>query len=89
MMTKIRKCDGAFVETDIDDEKVVLNLETGEFFSLSGTGRQIWSMLGTTKDRTGLIAALAKEYGARDDRIAADLDLFLAELQTAGLVQTG
>jgi hypothetical protein len=31
-MTAVRKCPAAFVETDIDDERVLISLDSGEFF---------------------------------------------------------
>ncbi len=77
---------GAFTETTIDDETVVMSLESGDFFSLAGTAGAIWGMIDGVRDRDSLCAALAAAYAADPAEIAADLDAFLAELADAGLI---
>lgn len=87
MSKPLCKLTASFSETAIDDEIVVMQLDTGVFFSLSGTARTIWQLLDGTRDRTALLAALAESY----DRAAADLapeaDAFLAQLSEAGLIE--
>lgn len=85
MMT-LTKAKGQFSETAIDDEIVVMSLDTGAFFSLSGTGRTIWELLDRHADRAGLLTALAQTYGMDKATIAAELDEFLASLSAARLV---
>ena len=85
MMT-FTKANGQFSETAIDDEIVVMSLDTGTFFSLSGTGRSIWELLDRHTDRPGLLTAVALAYGTDETTIAAELDEFLASLSVAGLV---
>lgn len=85
MMT-LTKAKGQFSETTIDEEIVVMSLDTGTFFSLSGTGRTIWELLDRHADRAGLLTALAQTYGTDETAIAAELDEFLASLSAAGLV---
>jgi len=85
-MTAIRKRSDAFVETEIDDEKVVMNLENGELFSLRDTALAIWNLIDGSLDRDGLIAALGREFAAPEAEMTADLDVFLAQLRTAQLI---
>lgn len=80
------KATAAYTETEIDDEIVVMSLESGDFFSLTGSARAIWLALDRQLDRAGLIAALAAEFGAGPDEIAGDVDAFLAQLTSAGLL---
>jgi pyrroloquinoline quinone biosynthesis protein D len=89
MSSGLAKAQGRFSETEIDDEIVVMNLESGDFFSLTGTARDIWLRLDGTLDRAGLIAALAADYGIGNETAAADVDTFLAELAAAGLLAGG
>jgi len=63
-----------------------MSLTTGDFFSLTGTARAIWLALDGQHDRAGLIAVLAAEFGAAPDKIAPDVDDFLAQLSAAGLL---
>jgi PqqD family protein of HPr-rel-A system len=89
MSSGLAKAPGRFSETEIDGEIVVMNLESGDFFSLTGTAREIWLRLDGTFDRTGLIATLAADYGSDAAAVAADVDAFLTELAAAGLLAGG
>jgi hypothetical protein len=88
-MNMIAKRTGGFVETEIDDEVVVMELGKGEFFSLTGTSIAIWRLIDGTRDRAALIAALSEEYDAPGAEIASDVDEFLAKLGDAGLIERG
>ena len=76
----------AFAETRIDEEIVVMNLSSGDFFSLQGSGAAIWDLIDGTRDRAAVLAALTRDYAAADADLAADLDAFLAELRVSGLL---
>jgi PqqD family protein of HPr-rel-A system len=89
MISTLAKAQGRYSETEIDGEIVVMNLESGDFFSLTGTAREIWMRLDGSKDRAGLIAALAADYGCEAAAMTADVDAFLAELVAAGLLDVG
>ena len=83
---KLEKCTDRFSETQIDDEVVLMLLETGEFLSITGTGCEIWQRIDASEDRQALIAALAATYDANENVIAADVDDFLTQLKTAGVI---
>jgi len=78
-----------FVETEIDGETVVMDLETGDFFSLSGSGLSIWLLIDGTRDRASLLAAVAAEYQGAEADLAGDVDAFVADLKAAKLVEGG
>ena len=82
----LSKRDDAFSETTVDDEVVLLNLSDGTFFSLTGTGAAIWRLIDGSRDRQGLIASLAEDYGSDAGTIAPDVDAFLARLDEAGFL---
>lgn len=85
-MNAIAKQAGRFTETDIDDEIVVMRLDNGEFFSLSGTAAAAWRLIDGTRDRAALIAALATAFDGDQATVAADVDDFLARLSENGLL---
>lgn len=85
-MTSLAKATGQYTETTIDDEIVVMNLESGDFFSLTGTARAIWQQLDRHQDRDRLVAAIADEFGADPAMVGADVDAFLVQLADAGLL---
>ncbi len=85
----LTKAQERFSETAIDDEIVVMNLDTGDFFSLEGTARAAWLLIDGTRDLAAIITALAEQFGAPGDVVAADVELFVGELGRAGLVVSG
>lgn len=86
MNTTLAKAADGFSETMIDDEVVVMNLESGDFFSLTGTAAAIWALIDGTRDRAELIADLAAQFACDAADITADVEGFLAELAAAGLL---
>jgi len=88
-MGAIRKCSSNFVETDIDDEKVVMSLDSGEFFALKDTGLAIWDLIDGSRDLAAIAAHMAQAYDAPVGQVTTDCETFLLELQSAGLVQLG
>lgn len=87
MTQPLAKRTAAFNETAIEDEIVVMHLESGEFFSLTGSAAAIWQLIDGTRDRDQVLADLAAQFQQDDALIAADLDAFLAQLRAAGLVE--
>lgn len=86
-MTALAKDPARFVETSIEQETVIMVLDSGDFFSLEGTGRAVWEAIDGSRDREALVAALASDYGRAPDDIGAEVDAFLADLRAAGLVR--
>lgn len=68
------------------DDAVLLNLETEEYYSLNGTGAEIWQMLsqGMTIDET--CARISEEFGVPDATVRADILALVADLRAANLV---
>ncbi len=85
-MTILAKQAGRFTETEIDDEIVVMRLETGEFFSLAGTAAATWRLIDGTRDRDALVKALAADFDGSEADMAPDVDEFITELKELGLI---
>lgn len=88
-MTMIRKCDGQFVETEVDGEVVLMNTATGTFYSLEDSGLAIWKSINGQRGRDAIVDALAADFDADRSAIADDVDAFLATLAGAGLIEVG
>jgi len=86
MTSTITKRKDQYSETAIDDEIVVMSLDSGDFFSLTGTAAEIWRHIDGAADRSALIAALAADHGCAPAEVTADIDAFLAKLAAAGLI---
>ena len=85
----LKKCDARIVETEIDDELVVMDIETGDFLSLVGSAREIWGLIDGTTDRAAILDTLDEAYSAPRNQLANDLDAFCAQLREAGLITDG
>jgi len=83
----ITKKPGKFVETEIDDEVVLMDLESGNFFSLAGTSLAVWKAIDGACTEVQIVSRLAGDYAADADLVAADVAEFLAELRSAGLIE--
>jgi hypothetical protein len=72
----------------IDDEAVILNLQSGLYFNTAGSGAEIWAGL----DRGATVEALAGRLTARFDIAPAEaagaVAAFLATLETYELVRS-
>ncbi|HYD23194.1 MAG TPA: PqqD family protein [Croceibacterium sp.] len=82
-----RKIAARFIETEIDDEIVVLRLSDADVFSLLGTSREIWACIDGVRSLAAIIDALADRHGMARERVAADVERFVAELCDAGFVE--
>ena len=82
----IAKAQGKFVETEIDDEVVLMDLESGNFFSLAGTSLAVWQAIDGERSANEIAALLAEEYDQPLDLVLSDVTDFLGELRDAGLV---
>jgi DNA-binding transcriptional regulator GbsR (MarR family) len=69
-------------------ETLLLNLQTGRYHGVNGTGGRLLELLEPSQGRLApAVAALAEEYGVSFDEIASDLATFCSELEERGLVE--
>lgn len=85
-MAAIRKLVGNFVETDIDEEIVLMRLDNGELLSLADTAAAAWRLIDGQRDRAALAAALETEYAGDAQQIAADIGQWLRQMKDAELI---
>ncbi|WP_425147140.1 PqqD family peptide modification chaperone [Deinococcus sp.] len=71
--------------TDLGDELVILNAQSGEMYNLNASGRAAWQALPTSLD--GVAAALVA-LGAAPEAAQADARAWLTQLEAEGLVQS-
>ena len=87
MTTPLAKAEGAYTQTTIDDEVVVMSLDSGEFFSLTGTARAVWEHIDGRRDSAEIADLLAAEFALPVDRVRPDVAAFAQQLLAAGLVR--
>ncbi|MBK8725027.1 MAG: PqqD family protein [Holophagaceae bacterium] len=71
---------------DLEDETVLMSLETGSYYGLEGTARRIWTLLETPRTLAALAEQLAAEYDVTPERCAEEIRPFIEELRREGLL---
>lgn len=61
--------------------------DLASIYSFNGTGSSIWQLLETPKTVDELVAAVAQEYDAEQERVEKDVKEFLNEMLSVGLAE--
>lgn len=81
-----RRAGSRIVHETFDDEVVVINLENGCYYSLTGSAPIIWEILDEATSGDEIAAELARRCGCRAAEVGRDVAGFLKELEAEGLV---
>ena len=71
---------------ELDGEVLVLDLRTSLYFGMTGTAARIWQLVEAGETRDPIVATLAREYETDPAVIGGDVDSFLADLTSRGLL---
>jgi Coenzyme PQQ synthesis protein D (PqqD) len=71
---------------DIQDDVVILNVDTGVYFGLEGTGGQMWRELVEHRSLEKALEALKKRFDVEPDDLRRDLEDMVRQLAEKGLV---
>jgi hypothetical protein len=70
----------------LQDEAVLLNLGSGQYFGLDPVGTRIWNLLAEGKSLPDVVAAIVAEYEVGQEKCEADLLKLVADLKAQRLV---
>jgi hypothetical protein len=70
----------------VEGDVVILNLESGIYFSLSGVGSRFWELIAEGASRKEAVQRLTAEYKVEAPQLESDLEALLRDLSTEGLV---
>jgi Coenzyme PQQ synthesis protein D (PqqD) len=70
----------------LDQESVLLNLETERYFGLDAVGTRMWQVLTAAPTVEAALAQLVGEYDAPVERLRTDLAKLLEHLVENGLI---
>lgn len=87
-LAAIRKRSHRLAETRVDEEIVVMQLDSGQFFSLSGTAADAWALIDGERNSTQIVDALANEYDGDRDQVGREVEAFLSRLEENGLLES-
>jgi hypothetical protein len=82
----IIKKSGDFLMSILDNEAVILGIESGMYVGLNEMGTKIWSMLDEPVMVSGIIDSLVDLYDEKETVIADQVIEFLSELFDKSLI---
>ena len=74
------------VTAEMDGDIVMMNVETGAYYGLTGLGPQIWAALESPCSSDDLFDHLLPRYEVSAEMLRQDLQVFLTDMQKNGLV---
>ena len=73
----------------IDDEAVLLDMSSEEYFALNELGRRMWQLLSENGSTDNAIRQLLLEYDVDETTLRQDLSEWISDLAELGLANTG
>ena len=72
--------------SDLDGEKVMMDLEKGQYFMLNPIGSRIWDLINEPISVRRLVSLLREEYDVSEDECLEGVKDFLHELHHSNLL---
>lgn len=72
-----------------DDEVIIINMESGNYFSLNNTGAYVWTLIEASYQAEGIAGRLCDEFEGADASTASHVDELLDKLLNEGLIEPG
>ena len=73
-------------DTDLDGEKVMMNLDKGQYFMMNEVGSRIWEIISEPVNVKGIIDTLRSEYEVDEETCKDTVVEFLGKLNNADLI---
>ncbi len=74
------------VASEMDGETVMMNLETGKYYNLGGTGSAIWKIIVNPIKVNEIIGELVEKYSTTQEQCIQDVLPFLQNMVEQGLI---
>ena len=84
--SKITLSNNVFAQ-EIDEETIILDSETQEYFSINEIGKVIWSLIEEKKNLEEIKAEMLDMYEVPEEQIEKDLLNFIQALEQKGLIK--
>ena len=84
--SKITLSKNVFAQ-EIDEETIILDSETQEYFSINEIGKIIWSLIEEKKNLEEIKAEMLDMYEVPEEQLEKDVLNFLQALEQKGLIK--
>ena len=74
-------------DTDLDGEKVRMNLDKGQYFMMNEVGSRIWELIEGNTPIVNIIETLTNEYDVDEETCENTVMEFLGRLKNADLIK--
>ena len=74
------------VHETVDGEVIAIDLASGSYYSLAGSGPAAWEALDSGASEAEIVAALATRFDADEVTISGAVSALLGELRESGLI---
>jgi len=72
---------------DMDGEFALMSVDSGRYYCLNPTGRQIWELMEQPRDAQGICRHLLAEYDVAPEQCEADVLELLGKLSDEKLIE--
>jgi len=76
------------VAADIDGDLVMMSIEQGGYYGITGVGSRAWELLVTPTTVADITRVICTEYAVDEATCQADMQAFVEELIQLGLAST-
>ena len=73
--------------TELDGEKVMMNLELGKYFALNSVGSRIWDIIENEIQVKDIVETLLKEYKVDKKKCEESVINYLVSLENEKLIE--
>jgi Coenzyme PQQ synthesis protein D (PqqD) len=75
------------LSVEMDGDLVMMSIESGNYFGVSGIGPRIWELLESPRRFDALVESVVAEYEVDAETAASDLTTFLGKLEENGMIE--
>ncbi len=74
------------IHETIDGETVLVNLDSGNYYSFDGVGVHVWNLIEADADQERIIEAIARRYTGERKTMERAIHYFMKELEQEALI---
>lgn len=74
---------------DVNNETIILNLKSGEYFTLNDTAKFLWKGICENKQPRELVLLLAQDYNLKPEEVESDVLDFITGLMQKDVFECG
>lgn len=89
MTTKPRRCDVQVHELDENGETVLFDKQGSRLLVLNAVGAGVWHLCDGNRTVDDIVSEILETLPADRDQVRTDVEAFLRELESGGLITVG